>query len=194
MVSIAKPDVFSLIQNHCIARRSENMELYERRKNVYFQLKKYLSNPFYYCTAYERICGDAPSYCPLSREDVEQMEFDIAHYFSDNVHERFEEILAILEGLRDVDRDLNELFDALEYGDVERYMQIRDAVLDGRSTEESEKMLDELEIIFLHQEPWQNRARYNYRELEREYTDVKDQYVAAVSAILDEMKSEIEHF
>lgn len=148
MVSIAKPDVFSLIQNHCIARRSENMALYEPRKNVYFQLKKYLSNPFYYCTAYERICGDAPSYCPLSREDVERMEFDIAYYFSDSVRERFEEISAILEGLRDVDRDLNELFDALEYGDVERYIQIRDAVLGGGSTEESEKILDELEIFF----------------------------------------------
>lgn len=192
-MGIAMPDLTSLIQNHCIAKRSANVALYEPKASVYFRLTDYLAHPFSHCTAYERISDTAPSYCPLSREEIERLKFDAKHLFSDNVCERLKEISSMLEELRNVDRDLNELFDALEYGDVERYVQIKDALLGGECTEESERILDELEITLLHKEPWQNRARYNYRELEREYTDIKEQYVAAVSAVLDEINSEIAH-
>ena len=72
------------------------------------------------------------------------------------------------------------------------YIQVRDALLDDECTKESEEVLDDLEITFLNQEPWQNRKVYNYQELEKEYMEKQEQYIAGVSAILDEMEEEIE--
>ena len=52
--------------------------------------------------------------------------------------------------------------------------------------------LDDLEITFLNQSPWQNRIKYNYREIEKEYKEMQTQYEAAALALLDDMANEIE--
>lgn len=191
-MSIRLPDFSALIQNHHLAKQSANIALYEPKAQVYFQLKKYLAHPFSYRTAYERVIDITPTLCPLSQEDIERLEFDIEHLFSDNVYVRFTELSAILEELHNINFDLNELFDAIKSDKPEWYIQVRDALLDDECTKESEEVLDDLEITFLNQEPWQNRKVYNYQELEKEYMEKQEQYIAGVSAILDEMEEEIE--
>ena len=93
----------------------------------------------------------------LSRDEVEKLKFDISHLFSENISVRYDEAMAIFAEWNAVDWDLNELFEAIKSNDYESYFKVKSALLDDECTEKSEQVLDDLEIIFLHQKPWQNR-------------------------------------
>lgn len=134
-----------------------------------------------------------PTSHTLSRDEIEKLKFDISHLFSSNISARYDEVIAIFAEWKDVDWDLNELFEAIKDSDYESYVQIKDALLDNDCTEKSKQILDDLEIAFLNQAPWQNRIRYNYRELEEEYTEKQTQYKAAAVALLKELADEIEY-
>ena len=128
----------------------------------------------------------------LSRDEVEKLKFDINHLFSESINTRYEEAMAIFAEWNAVDWDLNELFEAIKSSDYESYSQVKEALLDDECTEKSEQVLDDLEITFLNQSPWQNRIKYNYREIEKEYKEMQTQYEAAALALLDDMANEIE--
>jgi len=185
------PDVLSSLQNHHIAQKANDIALYEIKAQVYFQTKKYFEYPFNYRTAYQQICDIPPSFCRLSKEDIEKLEFDIEHLFSENVLIRYKELRAILAEIKNIDFELGELFSAIQDGEPERYFQIKEALLSDEYTETSEKLLDNLEICFVTPQPERRREVYNYRELESEYEEQKEQYIAGINALLDEMESEI---
>lgn len=191
-MKIGIPDVFSAIQNHCLAKKSADIALYEPKKQVYFQLKKHLEQPFSCRTAYERFLDIIPMEHTLSRDEVEKLKFDINHLFSESISTRYEEAMAIFAEWNAVDWDLNELFEAIKSSDYESYVQVKEALLDDECTEKSEQVLDDLEITFLNQAPLQNRIKYNYREIEKEYKEMQAQYEAAALALLDDMANEIE--
>ena len=69
-MKIGISDVFSAIQNHCLAKKSADIALYEPKKQVYFQLKKHLEQPFSGRTAYERFLDIIPMEHTLSRDEV----------------------------------------------------------------------------------------------------------------------------
>lgn len=187
-------DIASLTQNHFIAQKANDVALYDKRVQVYFQTKKYLEHPYNYRTAYEQICDIAPTFCELSKEDIEKLEFDIEHLFSENVLFRYTELCAILAEMKNINFDLIELFNAIQDGEPDRYFQIREALLSNECTETSENILDNLEIRFVTPQPEQRREVYNYRELESEYMLQQQQYVAGINPLLEEMASEIAHF
>ena len=191
-MKIGIPDVFSAIQNHHLAKKSADIALYEPKKQVYFQLKKHLEQPFSGRTAYEKFLDIIPMEHTLSRDEVEKLKFDISHLFSEDISVRYDEAMAIFAEWNAVDWDLNELFEAIKSNDYESYFKVKSALLDDECTEKSEQVLDDLEIIFLHQKPWQNRIKYNYREIEKEYKEMQAQYEAAALALLDDMANEIE--
>ena len=191
-MKIGIPDVFSAIQNHCLAKKSADIALYEPKKQVYFQLKKHLEQPFSCRTAYERFLDIIPMEHTLSRDEVEKLKFDINHLFSESISTRYEEAMAIFAEWNAVDWDLNELFEAIKSSDYESYVQVKEALLDDECTEKSEQVLDDLEITFLNQAPPPHRIKYNYREIEKEYKEMQSQYEAAGLALLDDMANEIE--
>ena len=191
-MSIRLPDFSALIQNHHLAKQSANIALYEPKKQVYFQLKKHLEQPFSGRTAYERFLDIIPKEHALSRDEVEKLKFDINHLFSESISTRYEEAMAIFAEWNAVDWDLNELFETIKSSDYESYFQVKEALLDDECTEKSEQVLDDLEITFLNQAPLQNRIKYNYREIEKEYKEMQAQYEAAALALLDDMANEIE--
>ena len=92
-MKIGIPDVFSAIQNHCLAKKSADIALYEPKKQVYFQLKKHLEQPFSGRTAYERFLDIIPMQHTLSRDEVE------------NRPEELETILNVV----DIEKDLVKL-------------------------------------------------------------------------------------
>ena len=83
-MSIRLPDFSALIQNHHLAKQSANIALYEPKKQVYFQLKKHLEQPFSGRTAYERFLDIIPKEHALSRDEVEKLKFEINHLFSES--------------------------------------------------------------------------------------------------------------
>lgn len=186
-------DISSLLQNHRIAQKANNIALYEQKSQVYFQAKQYFENPFNYRTAYERVCDITPSFCKLSKEDIEKLEFDLEHLFSESVLLRYKELCAMLEEIRDINLDLIELFDAIRDGKPEMYSQIKEALIHDEDTEHSKKILDDLEICFVTPQPERRRAVYNYRDLEKEYMCQMEQYKAGAAVLLNEMDMEIAH-
>lgn len=192
-MSISPLDISSLVQNHRIAQKANNIALYDKKAQVYFQTKNYFEHPFNYRTAYEQICDIVPSFCKLSKEDIEKLEFDIEHLFSENVVHRYRELCEILTELRNIDFDLSELFGAIRDGEPERYFQIKEALFSEENTENSEEILDNLKIRFVTPQPEQQREVYNFRELENEYMGQVDQFKAGIIALLDEMGGEIAH-
>ncbi len=193
LMSLMIPDFSALIQNHVLARRSANIAQYGTKADVYFQLKQYLAHPLSGRSAYERIAGITPPQHSLSKKDIERLDFDIKHVFSDDVYTRFTEVMALAEEMRNIDFDLYELFDTIKLDMPEQYQAVQAAILDDNCTKESEEVLNQLEITFVQQAPGRDRQVYNFRDLEREYKEIYDQFAAAASAILSEIENEIEH-
>ena len=166
---------------------------YEPKVKTLLMLEKLLATPFPGGSAYDRLLGNIAKNDQKSEYNLTELNIGINKLYSEEVNTRYSEINAILEEWRNVNCDINELFQLIEDGQPEQFEVIKEEIeKEIYNDDYYSNDLNKLEIWpidYYGVEP--SLKQLNYRDLETKFNIFAQQYRAAVEAIIEKMKDEI---
>lgn len=171
---------------------SDNIAMYESKKNTVLMMKKKLDSPFRNGTVFEKTLNICGSSVPVTEIEEERLEIDVEKLFSKNIVFRYEEIKEMVKEWKIIDFELDELLDNVRYGEPERFDMIVKA-MEGELNDDGllSPELDRLTITLHRRKQDNDWVRYDYRELEMQFDEKAVQYEEAATAILKERIEEI---
>ena len=174
------------------AKRSNDIALYNNKKETILLMKNKLETPFPNYNTFEQALYGKGKASQVDRLDEESLALDVQKLFSEDINFRYSQITAILQEWRRVDADLRDLLENIYYGEPEKYSVVIDAIKREQNEDYSlSDVLDHLSINAIVQNTDYKLKNYDYRNLQEKYNEIEQQYYAAAKALMEDMLDEI---